>query len=79
MPSGEMVENKPFKFRIPFAIEFDEVIIGRSSKLIEAINNAAEESEGMISSPKVNMKEGWLSLSFKPKPHREEASPCRSK
>jgi hypothetical protein len=43
MPSGEVVESSPFKFRMPFAIEFDEVIIGRCVKLIEAINDAAEE------------------------------------
>ena len=43
MPSGEIVENRPFKFRMPFAIEFDKMTIGRSSKLIEATNNAAEE------------------------------------
>ena len=43
MPSGEVVESRPFKFRMPLTIEFDEVIIGRSLKLIEAIDNAAEE------------------------------------
>ncbi len=43
MASGEIVENRPFGYSMPFAIDFDEVIDGRSSKLMEAINNAAEE------------------------------------
>jgi hypothetical protein len=43
MPSGEVVETRPCKIPLPFAIEFDDAIIGRSDGLIEAINNAAEE------------------------------------
>jgi hypothetical protein len=43
MPSGEVVENKPFGFRMPFGVEFDEVIEGQSAKLLKAINDAAEE------------------------------------
>ena len=43
MPSGQVVENRPFNFQMPFGIEFDEVIDGGSGKLLEAINNAAEE------------------------------------
>ena len=43
MPSGEVVENKPFGFRMPFGIEFDEVMKGHSDKLLKAIDDAAEE------------------------------------
>ena len=48
MPSGEVVENRLFKYRMPFAIDFDEVIDGHSSKLMEAVNNAAEEGLKMV-------------------------------
>lgn len=43
MPSGEVVETRPFKVPMSVAIEFDEAIAGRSDRLTEAINNAAEE------------------------------------
>jgi hypothetical protein len=43
MPSGEIVETKPFNVPMPFAIDCGDAIAGRSDSLTEAINNAAEE------------------------------------
>jgi len=43
MPSGEVVETRPFKVPMLVTIEIDDAIAGRSERLTEAINNAAEE------------------------------------
>jgi hypothetical protein len=43
MPSGEVVETRPFQVRMPIAIELDDAIAGRSNGLTAAIDNAAEE------------------------------------
>lgn len=42
MPSGEVVENKPFEIPMPFAMRFDDAISGRTEAVIEPINDAAE-------------------------------------
>jgi hypothetical protein len=43
MPLGEIVESTPIRVRMPIAVEFDDAVAGHSDKLIEAIDNAAEE------------------------------------
>jgi hypothetical protein len=43
MPSGKVVETKPFKVPMQFGIELDDAIAGQSDSLTDAINNAAEE------------------------------------
>jgi hypothetical protein len=43
MPSGKVVETKPFKVPMQIGIELDDAIAGQSDSLTEAINNAAEE------------------------------------
>jgi hypothetical protein len=43
MPSGEVVETKPFKIPMQMGIELDDAIASRSDGLIEAINAAAED------------------------------------
>lgn len=42
MPSGEVVENKPFKISTSLTMRFDDVISGRTEAVVEAINDAAE-------------------------------------
>lgn len=42
MASGEIVESRPIAYRMPLSIDFDEVIVGGSEKLFQAIDNAAE-------------------------------------
>jgi hypothetical protein len=43
MPSGKVVETRPFKVPMQIGIELDDAIAGQSDSLTEAINNAAEE------------------------------------
>jgi hypothetical protein len=42
MPSGEVVENKPFKISMSLTMRFDDAISGRTEAVVEAINDAAE-------------------------------------
>jgi hypothetical protein len=43
MPSGEVVESRPIKISMSFGSQFDEVVAGRFSNLLQAINDAAEQ------------------------------------
>lgn len=43
IPSGKVVETRPFKVPMQIGIELDDAIAGQSDSLTEAINNAAEE------------------------------------
>jgi hypothetical protein len=43
MPSGEVVESRPIKISMSLGSQFDEVVAGRFSNLLQAINDAAEQ------------------------------------
>jgi hypothetical protein len=43
MPSGEIVENKPMRVAMPFAVDFRDAIAGNSDSLLVSIDTAAEE------------------------------------